>query len=754
MKFGKQLEEYELPEWRGHYIPYRRLKNELGEIKGVAMTPPMTPVLHEESGKPLAGRRKESGLLSQIRIGRSGSECSNNSRGDLAGGVVIEEQNREEEWREKLVREATRVGDFVQRGIEGLQAQMRDLDKMARSLSKKRLMSSPTAVDAPMGGEGSSPKAKASKEKKKKKAKAAEDSDGSDDDGAGAGEFLELRVLEAVGLVAEGGRRLRGFAELNHAALYKILKKHDKMLGVSTGLCSLFPRLVEQTGLGDMARFDTLEAELRELSLHNTQTEGLNASAEVARLAAGLGMGPARTGGAPANSHTELVLSFFLGCSASLFLCIGVLLALPEASPKTYSEAYFLTPMPVFRVVFSVLLVMWCLGAVARTCDKMDINHMFILNVDPRCRVTPEFFFCRAATLTTLWILIFGMYVVDYKWRVLPTIWASQSVNKRSSLHFVMYPVFLLLLAMLGMIWPSRICRNRYKAAVCRSIGRTASAPFHPVDFADNMVGDVLTSLAKPLQDVPAAFCYLLSAHPQPEDAVRRFVEKGDTCRYWEHHMLLPVIGGLPYVFRALQCLRRYRDTRETRHLWNFGKYMSSLLVVVVSSVWYEQIGAVAVVSLVATMYACIWDVVLDWGLGSNEIFGACIQDRARDLSGGGQVVAQPHDRHFQPPVYMLCSVLDLLARSTWALTLMPTSIISRNLVGRVVLVSLISSIEIIRRSIWAVLRIEYEQVANASGFRALLWVPSKLHQAGAAGGLRTTSNSLRQPLLESPGRP
>ena len=39
---------------------------------------------------------------------------------------------------------------------------------------------------------------------------------------------------------------------------------------------------------------------------------------------------------------------------------------------------------------------------------RSDVNHMFILNVDPRCRVTPEWFFARAATLTTLWILIFG----------------------------------------------------------------------------------------------------------------------------------------------------------------------------------------------------------------------------------------------------------------------------------------------------------------------------------------------------------
>lgn len=49
-------------------------------------------------------------------------------------------------------------------------------------------------------------------------------------------------------------------------------------------------------------------------------------------------------------------------------------------------------------------------------------------------------------------------------------------------------------------------------------------------------------------------------------------------------------------------------------------------------------------------------------------------------------------------------------------------------------MVSLISSIEIVRRSVWMVLRIEYEQVSNASGFRALLWVPSKLHMMDVTG--------------------
>lgn len=284
-----------------------------------------------------------------------------------------------------------------------MEAQVRDLEKMAEALSRRL---------------------KTEEEKEMRRAsteRGARNSVTMTAPNAEGEEFLELRILEAMDLVAEGSARLRSFAELNHAALYKILKKHDKTFQVSHGLGVMFPKLVKQTRLGDTAPFDHLEAELRRLSLLSSQTEVLDASAEVARLAAGLGL--SRAGGADAASrYTELVLSFFLGCSAALFLSIGVLLVLPEAQPSTFSESYLLTPMPVFRVVFSVLLSLWCLGAVARTCDKADINHMFILNVDPRCRVSPEFFFSRAAALTTIWILIFGMYVVDYKWMIWPSV--------------------------------------------------------------------------------------------------------------------------------------------------------------------------------------------------------------------------------------------------------------------------------------------------------------------------------------------
>ncbi|CAE7626859.1 PHO1-H1, partial [Symbiodinium necroappetens] len=186
--------------------------------------------------------------------------------------------------------------------------------------------------------------------------------------------------------------------------------------------------------------------------------------------------------------------------------------------------------------------------------------------------------------------------------------------------------------------------------------------------------------------DVPAAVCYLLSHHPQEEEVVQRFIMNGDSCSAGTHRWVVPFLAALPFWFRALQCCRRWVDTKEQRHLWNLGKYLCSLMVVIVSRT--ESTMLLVAVSTTATLYAFFWDVGLDWGLSYKELW------LRFDLTG----------RQFPVKAYWLCSLLDIFARSTWVFTLMPTSVVTGNIVVRVILVSVMSSIEIIRRSMWAVL--------------------------------------------------
>jgi len=448
-----------------------------------------------------------------------------------------------------------------------------------------------------------------------------------------------------------------------------------------------------------------------------------------------------------------------LGSSLALFMAIAILIVIPPKHPKTFSTAYFMANFCVFRVVLSITLTIWGTGAVARVCEDNHINVNFLLGVDPRCRIGPEFLFVIAALLTSAWIMIFGMYVIDYKWMVLPQVMAKTGFNKRSSGLYVLYPISILLVTLLLAFGPSKICRNRYKKALLGSVARTALAPLFSVSFADNLVGDVWTSLAKPLQEIPAALCYLFQYHPLSRDVVDAFVVHGNTCPAWEQTILTPSIAGAPFLFRLLQCTRRYHDTGDCRHLWNFGKYLASLMVVVVTSIGATR-GSIIFVSSLATIYAAFWDIFLDWGLGCQELpflprwpFSWPHQERSQWMSTTSQDRNMMNDnfvveqRRFSPLLYTCVAIFDLAARSTWALTLMPVTLLSDSIVQRALLQTLVALIEIARRTVWAVLRIENEQITNVSGFREFLWVPLKMNKLEVQTA-RTTRNGLEAPLL------
>eukprot|EP00929_Paragymnodinium_shiwhaense_P074059 TRINITY_DN3787_c0_g1_i1.p1 TRINITY_DN3787_c0_g1~~TRINITY_DN3787_c0_g1_i1.p1 ORF type:complete len:842 (+),score=183.87 TRINITY_DN3787_c0_g1_i1:196-2721(+) len=784
MKFTKQLEEYQVPEWKEHYLNYKGLKKSLEEIDvrtaHQASVPTSPVVLSRRNSLILTGRRlSAAGGVASPRAaavallrGQTGNGEANGS--DAAGGSLPPPRRTSvsleappppstpvEAWRQALEADVMRVAGFVENAHKCLRQQLCDFQQLAESLfegtfeccaAEKPECSRSSSMQCADGAaeEAASrhasavssfssedrpvvPSFRAKKEKKSERQNERK--------------YQELHMMQACQRVSSEASQLRAFVELNHVALFKILKKHDKRLGCKTGLQELLPKLMEESGLGDQSKFDSIDEDLRGMCKNCSCLEGfdLKASHAVLRMAAGV-QSMVNTGHHVRRGSSEKYLFFFLGSSVALFVTIILLIMLPyeTSEEKPFNLVYFLAPFPVFRFGLSTLLTLWGMGTVAHVCNVHGINHMFLLNVDPRCRVGPEFFFVRAAILTTVWIVVFGMYIVDYKWMLFPQVHADKGVNPRSSSHFVIYPLALMIVVVgILVFWPSKTCRRAYRLGVLATLGRTAMAPLYMVSFADNVAGDVLTSLPKPLQDIPPMFCYFLSQHPQTDRSVRRFSDHGDTCPTWVHKTVKPFIAGAPFWFRLMQCARRYYDTREFRHLMNFGKYACSLLVVIVSSVKFlsDSDEAVISVGLIATVYAFVWDVSLDWGLTWKAMTGQ--QDSelgtgAANGAGNGEAESptrsviesnrSPHQapRIFGGKVYLLCVALDLLLRLTWVITLMQVTVITNDVCQREMLLASLSAFEIFRRSMWAILRIEYEQVANAGGFRALLWVPRK----------------------------
>lgn len=714
MKFGRQLEDLQVPEWREHYFDYKCLKRTLAELASAAS---------QTSSADLA--------LGSPTPNPSGQRCS--SLGSTVRSPRALLPTSVQSWLQAVERETVRVNAFITQGLRGLRERADALIAFSESQIRSEVLPSDGCPEAAMELPSSGQNRPMTKEE-------------------------QLRLYQTLGRLKAEIQQLRRFVELNHVAVFKLLKKHDKLLKTKTGLHELLPRLAggRESILGEsLCQLSYVEAslapQLRRAALAVPACRGLGdeASAEMLQLATGVFAVDGAHGHTPhSRTVADPILMFFLGSSTALILAIFLLIGLPpeKDTAKPFSIVYFLTPFCVFRFSFCVIMTLWCIGAVVRCCDDWEVNHSYLLGLDPRSRVGANYFFKCAGILTSIWVVLFGMYVVDYKWMLFPEFLSAHGYNNRSSLHFVFYPAGMLLALFTMVAWPSRICRGKYKASLAMCLARTAVAPFCAVSFADNIVGDVLTSLAKPLQDIAPVLCYIFSAHPQTEEHVHKFRHHGNTCPTWVAELALPIIGGAPFWFRAMQCARRFRDTKESKHMLNFGKYVASLLVVVVTASSLQDSSlAVFGVSAIATLYAFAWDVTMDWGLTRSTLFrgeAASLQQRQREADSAVFFARTPPalSAHQRPPQsdvrrvfkrrhYLVAACIDFCARVTWVNTLMPISLVTNDIVNREIVKAAVSAIEIIRRAMWAIIRIEYEQVSNAAGFRALLWVPAKAVQ-------------------------
>src|SRR5690349_2210130 len=85
-----------------------------------------------------------------------------------------------------------------------------------------------------------------------------------------------------------------------------------------------------------------------------------------------------------------------------------------------------------------------------------------------------------------------------------------------------------------------------------------------------------------------------------------------------------PAISVLPFLYRLLQCLRRYKDNKDTGQLLNAGKYCTAIFVSTFSAL-RSNLASPAFFGMwlgciiISTAYTYSWDVRRDWGLGSKK---------------------------------------------------------------------------------------------------------------------------------------
>eukprot|EP00741_Cyanophora_paradoxa_P007408 tig00001128_g7167.t1 len=385
-----------------------------------------------------------------------------------------------------------------------------------------------------------------------------------------------------------------------------------------------------------------------------------------------------------------------------LGLYVGACAPSPSSSPPSSPPP---TPRPLLPTAFAVLrvykglamliLMAWLWAGNVFVFHRYHVNYRFIFELDVSSALEYHQLAELAAFLTALWLASACAYVCAI---------AGLPPHPKTVPAYV-HPLSLVLLFILIAAWPGRQLFTKSRRWLARALVEVALAPLFFVEFRHFFLGDQLTSNTRTLLDIEFIACFFLSGsflHPDVDEHRCTAVNAAFT----------PAIAALPFWFRFAQCGRRYRDTRDTVHIVNAGKYFSGLLAVAMQTTHQHfphviSKGAWVGAQLAATLYSLSWDFKMDWGLL------AC--------APGGGALLRPQ-LMYGPRAYYAAMVADALLRFTWVFSAWPQAL-GVALHPEQLFLALQTG-EICRRFMWNLFRLENEQLNNQGQFRAVRAIP------------------------------
>ncbi|WFD06813.1 protein-ER retention protein [Malassezia vespertilionis] len=289
------------------------------------------------------------------------------------------------------------------------------------------------------------------------------------------------------------------------------------------------------------------------------------------------------------------------------------------------------------------------------------------------------------------------------------------------------------------------------------------------IQFSDVIAADILTSFAKVLGDVWLSFVILV--------CLCDGIIVGERVLWSQQSsMAIPILSSVPYLIRLRQCISEYRTSaplgrqpKSKRPLYNALKYASAFPVIWLSA-WQQNAHDVLaknnarhtfmsmrldglfpslwlVSVLFNTLFSFWWDITNDWGLDlllpssfskSLQAFyphwptlhrrfepqNTLPQDKSaldeqeegivRPVHARRQSILRVPEKPLPLPmsVYYVFIIVDLLLRFTWSLKL---SSHLQYLAEWQCGLLLLEALELIRRSVWVILRVEWEIVRRGA---------------------------------------
>lgn len=339
--------------------------------------------------------------------------------------------------------------------------------------------------------------------------------------------------------------------------------------------------------------------------------------------------------------------------------------------------------MQIYGGYFLMLFLMFlfCLDCYLWTTNK--INYPFIFEFDTRNNLDWR----QLASFPSFFLLLFGIFI-----------WVNFT-RYGSDEMYLYYPVILVGITLFILFLPAPILWHRSRRWILYSHYRLFFAGYYPVEFRDFFLGDMYCSLTYATSNIELFFCLYANRWNNPVQ-----------CNS-NNSRLLGFFSALPPIWRALQCIRRYHDTKNVfPHLVNGGKYAMTIMSAVTLSLYRmrgteSNLGLFITFSIINSLYTSVWDLFMDFSFFQPDTRHRFLRD----------ILGLKHRW-----LYYAIMILDPILRFNWIFY----AIFTHDKQHSTVVSFLVGLAEVTRRGMWALFRVENEHCANVAQYKASRDVP------------------------------
>ncbi|KAL5767859.1 hypothetical protein ACOSQ2_014642 [Xanthoceras sorbifolium] len=475
-------------------------------------------------------------------------------------------------------------------------------------------------------------------------------------------------------------RLLKGYSFLNLLAFSKIMKKYDKI--TSRRASASYMKMVDNSYLGSSDELTKLMWRVEDTFIKHFSNSNRRK-----------GMNMLRPKAKKERHRISFSTGLFVGCTAALILALIFIIRARDILNTKGHKQYMENMFPLYSFFAFIVLHMLMYAGNIYFWRRYRVNYPFIFGfkqgTELGYREVLLVSFGLAALALTSVLLNLDMDM-------------DPKTNDYKALTELL-PLGLVLLVILILICPFNIIYRSSRFFFVACLFHCICAPLYKVTLQDFFLADQLTSQVQAIRSLEFYICY----YGWGDYKIRQ-----NTCKTNDvYNTFYFVVAVIPYWSRFLQCLRRLYEEKDRMQAYNGMKYFVTIIAISTRTAYSLHMGMgwkiiAGISSAIAAIYGTYWDLVVDWGLLQRQSKNRWLRDK----------LLLPHKT-----VYFAAMVLNVLLRFAWLQTVLNLQL---SFLHRQTLITIVASLEIIRRGIWNFFRLENEHLNNVGKYRAFKTVP------------------------------